>query len=125
MIDLDRFKQTNDRYGHDAGDQVLCAVADCMREVLRADDVYGRWGGDEFLVAMPHTDERGAGIVAERLRAAAAAVKLADIGLPEGVPLSVGSATAVLAGPAEIVREADVALYQAKSARTSAALTPR
>jgi diguanylate cyclase (GGDEF)-like protein len=121
MIDLDRFKQTNDRYGHEAGDQVLCAVADCMREVLRADDVYGRWGGDEFLVAMPHTDERGAEIVGERLRDAAAAVQLADIGLPEGVPLSVGSATEVLTSPQEIVRAADIALYETKAARREAA----
>ena len=59
MIDLDRFKQTNDTFGHEAGDQVLCTIADCMRDVLRGDDVYGRWGGDEFLVALPVTDERG------------------------------------------------------------------
>ncbi len=60
MIDLDRFKQTNDAFGHEAGDQVLCTIADCMRDVLRGDDVYGRWGGDEFLVALPVTDEQGA-----------------------------------------------------------------
>jgi diguanylate cyclase (GGDEF)-like protein len=116
MIDLDRFKETNDRFGHEAGDQVLCAVADCMREVLRADDVYGRWGGDEFLVAMPATDEAGARTVAERLRAITSAVDLSDIGLPEGIPLSIGAATAVLTSPIELVRAADVELYRAKTA---------
>jgi diguanylate cyclase (GGDEF)-like protein len=121
MIDLDRFKQTNDRFGHEAGDRVLCAVADCMREVLRVDDVYGRWGGDEFLVAMPATDEEGAGIVAERLRAAAAAVELSDIGLPDGIPLSVGVAAAVFTNPAELVHAADIELYRAKSMRDTGA----
>ena len=115
MIDLDRFKETNDRFGHAAGDQVLCVVADCMREVLRADDVYGRWGGDEFLVLMPCGDEEDARIVAERLRAAAGAVRLGDIGLADGVQMSVGAATAVHISPEEIVHAADIALYQAKA----------
>jgi diguanylate cyclase (GGDEF)-like protein len=115
MIDLDRFKQTNDRFGHEAGDRVLCAVADCMRDVFRANDVYGRWGGDEFLVAMPATDESGAQIAAERLRDAAAACELSEIGLPAGVPLSIGSATAVIVSPTELVGAADAALYRAKS----------
>ncbi len=73
MIDLDRFKQTNDTFGHEAGDEVLCTIADCMRDVLRAEDIYGRWGGDEFLVALPMTDEAGARTTAERLRDCAAA----------------------------------------------------
>lgn len=114
MIDLDRFKETNDRFGHEAGDQVLCAVADCMRDVLRAEDSYGRWGGDEFLVVLPDTDEAGARIAAGRVRDAAAAVDLSDIGLDEGVPMSVGAATGVHANPRDLVREADHALYAAK-----------
>ena len=115
MIDLDRFKQTNDSYGHEAGDQVLCTVADCMRDVLRAEDVYGRWGGDEFLVALPKTDGAGAHVTAERLRAAAARVDLSDIGLPDGVALSVGVASGVHTSPHDLVREADLALYAAKA----------
>jgi diguanylate cyclase (GGDEF)-like protein len=117
MIDLDRFKQTNDTFGHEAGDQVLCTVADCMRDALRADDVYGRWGGDEFLVALPSTDADGAEATAERLREAAAAATLDSIGLPDGVPLSVGVATGVHTAPIELVREADAALYRAKLGR--------
>jgi diguanylate cyclase (GGDEF)-like protein len=116
MIDLDRFKQTNDSFGHEAGDQVLCTIADCMREVLRADDVYGRWGGDEFLVALPKTDSEGAHTTAARLRDAAARIDLHAIGLPDGVPLSVGVATGTQTGPHELVREADLELYRAKAA---------
>jgi diguanylate cyclase (GGDEF)-like protein len=120
MIDLDRFKQTNDSFGHEAGDQVLCTVADCMREVLRADDIYGRWGGDEFLVALPKTDGEGAQATAARLREAAARIDLHAIGLPDGVPLSVGVATGTQTGPHELVREADLELYRAKAASSGA-----
>jgi diguanylate cyclase (GGDEF)-like protein len=115
MIDLYRFRQTNERFGHEAGDEVLCAVADCMRDVLRSDDVYGRWGGDEFLVVLPGTNLRQARFVAERLRTSAGAVDLSDIGLHEGVAMSVGVATAVQTHPDELVRAADVALYRAKA----------
>jgi diguanylate cyclase (GGDEF)-like protein len=117
MIDLDRFKQTNDSFGHEAGDQVLCTIADCMREVLRASDIFGRWGGDEFLVALPKTDAEGARATAERLRHAADAIDLGEIGLRDGVPLSVGAATGVHTNPHDLVREADLALYEAKGAR--------
>jgi diguanylate cyclase (GGDEF)-like protein len=115
MIDLDRFKQTNDSFGHEAGDQVLCTIADCMREVLRADDVFGRWGGDEFLVALPKTDGDGARVTAARLRDAAARIDLHAIGLPDGVPLSVGVATGTQMSPHDLIREADLELYRAKA----------
>ncbi len=115
MIDLDRFKQTNDSYGHAAGDQVLCTVADCLRDVLRNEDMYGRWGGDEFLVVLPSTDSEGAAATAERLRATAAAIDLSDIGLPNGIPLCVGAATGVHISSHDLVREADLALYRAKA----------
>jgi diguanylate cyclase (GGDEF)-like protein len=124
MIDLDRFKQTNDSFGHDAGDQVLCTIADCMREVLRADDIYGRWGGDEFLVALPKTDSEGAQATAVRLRAAAAQIKLHDIGLPDGVSLSVGVATGTHTSPHDLVREADLELYRAKAERAERLPSP-
>jgi diguanylate cyclase (GGDEF)-like protein len=121
MIDLDRFKATNDSYGHEAGDRVLCAVADCMRDVLRADDVYGRWGGDEFLVALPSADEVAARKVADRIRVAAGAVELGEIGLPGGVLLSVGCATTIHAAPQDLINDADLALYRAKAANADLA----
>lgn len=119
MIDLDRFKETNDCFGHEAGDRVLCALADCMRDTLRSEDSYGRWGGDEFLVTLPGDDEGEARIVADRLLAGAARVDLSDIGLEAGVPMSVGTATAATAQvtPDEIVRMADLDLYRVKSER--------
>jgi diguanylate cyclase (GGDEF)-like protein len=117
MVDLDHFKQTNDRFGHEAGDRVLCALADCMRDTLRAEDIYGRWGGDEFLVALPATDEEHAHIAAARLRDCARSLELGDIGLPAGVPFSVGVATTTQSTPVELLRAADVALYEAKSER--------
>jgi diguanylate cyclase (GGDEF)-like protein len=115
MVDLDRFKQTNDTFGHDAGDQVLCTIADCMRDVLRGGDIYGRWGGDEFLVALALTDEAGARVTGERLREAARAVELDAIGLPDGIPLSFGVASGVHTSPTELIREADAALYADKA----------
>jgi diguanylate cyclase (GGDEF)-like protein len=124
MIDLDRFKQTNDRYGHAAGDRVLCAVADCMRNVLRTEDLPGRWGGDEFIVVLPSADERQARVVVSRLQAVGLRAKLSDIGLPDGVRMSIGTATATLTSADEITHAADVALYQAKSSRAQAPAEP-
>jgi diguanylate cyclase (GGDEF)-like protein len=116
MIDLDRFKETNDRFGHDAGDRVLRTVAGCMRDVLRGEDAFGRWGGDEFLVSMWATNEREARAVGERLRTAAASRDLNDIGLETGVRMSVGAAMATAEmTPEEIVRAADLDLYRAKA----------
>ncbi|MGD1059136.1 MAG: GGDEF domain-containing protein, partial [Solirubrobacteraceae bacterium] len=114
MIDLDRFKETNDQFGHEAGDQVLCAFAGCLRDALRADDIYGRWGGDEFLVALPATDGQSAKAAAARLRHCAQSLELGALGLPDGIPFSIGLATSTETTPAELVREADVVLYEAK-----------
>lgn len=124
MIDLDRFKETNDRYGHEAGDLVLCAIADCMRDALRADDVYGRWGGDEFLVALPATDSEHAQVAVERLHHFAKALRLGDIGLANGVSCSIGVSTAIESTPLELVRAADMALYEAKSTSRATAGLP-
>ncbi len=117
MIDLDTFKQINDRHGHGAGDRVLCAVADCMRQVLRAEEPCGRWGGDEFVVLLPEADAAQAQAVVERLQCSAARLELADIGLVDGVPLSIGAASAVFATPEEAIHAADLALYQRKGNR--------
>jgi diguanylate cyclase (GGDEF)-like protein len=115
MIDLDGFKETNDRFGHGGGDRVLCAIARCLQDELRIDDIYGRWGGDEFLVIMPATDEAAAAVVAARLRESAAGIVLADLGLGDGVPISIGIATACQTDPDALMRSADLDLYRAKA----------
>ena len=117
MIDLDRFKQVNDRFGHDAGDRVLCELADCMRNVLRAEDVYGRIGGDEFMVILEGANEDAAQAAMARLQHAVRQVDLGDVGLPDGIAMSVGSATAVSTHPEQIQRAADVELYRVKGAK--------
>jgi len=68
MVDIDHFKEVNDTHGHDAGDQVLQRLAELLQECVRAEDIVVRWGGEEFLVVLPHTLYRSLGEFAERLR---------------------------------------------------------
>ena len=70
ICDLDHFKGVNDNYGHLAGDEVLSSFGGLLTETLRAEDVAGRYGGEEFAIAFPHTDEKSAGVVLERIRVA-------------------------------------------------------
>jgi diguanylate cyclase (GGDEF)-like protein len=70
VADLDDFKQINDRYGHDAGDDVLREFASVLRHTLRESDLAGRWGGEEFVLLLPGTDEQGGAKLAERVRGA-------------------------------------------------------
>jgi diguanylate cyclase (GGDEF)-like protein len=116
-VDIDNFKTVNDRFGHDGGDVVLRVVAERMRADLRADDVIGRWGGEEFVVVLPMTPVGGAVIAAERLRAAVAAssVSLGPAGTVD-VTVSVGCASATGGDVADLLRESDGALYRAKTA---------
>lgn len=70
LIDVDFFKRINDTYGHLCGDQVLRDLAVCLNQLLRAGDIVGRWGGEEFMIILPLTDAAGASALAERVRAA-------------------------------------------------------
>lgn len=117
FLDLDGFKAVNDRYGHAAGDAVLQACAERVRECLRPEDTAARLGGDEFAVVLQGTDVHGARRVAERL--------LARLQLPvehEGRSLQVGCSIGVAAPGHEgttaqtLLRDADTAMYTAKSA---------
>jgi diguanylate cyclase (GGDEF)-like protein len=72
FLDLDGFKPVNDRLGHQTGDRVLCEVAARLRSMVRESDIIGRFGGDEFIVLCPETDDVQALVIAERLRAAVA-----------------------------------------------------
>jgi diguanylate cyclase (GGDEF)-like protein len=116
MIDVDRFKQVNDAFGHAAGDAVLMTVAELCRSVRRAGDVMGRFGGDELIAILPGTDERGALGLAERLiRAVSARPTMID-GHQVPVTLSIGAADSGGDEPLiAVLARADAALYRAKA----------
>ena len=115
LCDLDNFKQINDVYGHDKGDQALAATSAAMRNALRESDVAGRYGGEEFLILLPDTPLDGAVVLAEKLRQ-----ELMLVEVP-GVDRSVSASFGVAVYPTDapngelLVRMADRALYAAKS----------
>jgi diguanylate cyclase (GGDEF)-like protein len=116
VLDLDRFKDLNDRFGHQVGDQALASVGAALRSALRDSDFAGRNGGEEFAVMLPNTDVAGALATAEKIRGAIADISMP--GLDAVVSASIGVATypvhAVSADRLE--RLADSALYVAKRA---------
>lgn len=118
MADLDHFKRINDRLGHAGGDAVLKAFSGMAREILRGNDVFCRWGGEEFVVLLPGTAQTQALQVGERLRRtfAAGTVRLAAPGQEAGFTVSLGVAQWQVDESLEsLMRRADEALYRAKS----------
>jgi diguanylate cyclase len=114
LCDVDHFKQVNDRFGHNMGDEVLVRVAHQLQNTLREVDLVGRWGGEEFLVLLPDTDQAGAKVVGERLRAAIEALPSFQGG-PENITCSVGMAVFdANDSTSGFVDRADQALYRAK-----------
>ncbi len=113
MIDVDHFKAVNDRHGHAVGDQVLQSVAQGLRAPLRESDFVARFGGEEFLVVLPHTDEAGASLVAEKLRGN---IEEAPVSSAGRITISVGVALATPSHDTEdqAVQQADDRLYTAK-----------
>jgi len=116
LLDVDHFKQVNDKYGHDAGDAVLIQVARAVRDVLRDADIVARWGGEEILMALPHTDRVGAQIACDRVRAAIEALEVVTTeGLSLSVTASLGVATLARGEAIEaLITRADGAMYRAK-----------
>jgi diguanylate cyclase (GGDEF)-like protein len=116
VLDLDHFKAVNDAYGHPAGDAVLKRVADLLRASTRDADVPARYGGEEMVVVLPETMLRQAVDVAERIRSAVDATAFEHEGQPIDLTVSIGvSACPECVGdPAELLRTADDALYDAK-----------
>jgi diguanylate cyclase len=117
LVDIDQFKEFNDRLGHDAGDRVLQSFAQVARGELRAIDFLGRYGGDEFLLVLAQTPIEGARECAERIRRQG---ELAKPGCPERecqMKVSIGVAQYNIGeGLEDTVRRADAALYRAKAA---------
>lgn len=115
IIDIDSFKAINDKYGHDEGDALICAIALRLRGHFRQTDLISRWGGDEFLVLLPSTDTDELHAVLERLRVAVAESPFALGAVSMVVTLSIGVAmTRPDISSHQTVREADRALYTAK-----------
>lgn len=115
LIDIDNFKEVNDRFGHPVGDLVLRQVAETMSETLRQSDYVVRYGGDEFAAFAPGVDHRGALALAAMLRS-----RVSGLGLPQGVPpltLSIGVATAPHDAETltDLLGVADKRLYAAKA----------
>ncbi|HEX8383863.1 MAG TPA: diguanylate cyclase [Sphingomonas sp.] len=116
IFDLDHFKQINDHWGHDAGDRVLVAVAECARGALRDGDLVARLGGEEFGVLLPGADRDQARAVCERLRRIIGDQRLSVAGTGIRVTASMGLA-AIVPGVTRltVMRAADAALYAAKA----------
>jgi diguanylate cyclase (GGDEF)-like protein len=119
MADIDHFKLVNDGYGHVAGDVVLRGVADLLRAMLRATDVAGRYGGEEFLIVLPHNAPDGAEVLAERWRRACEAAAFRSLSGEEiraTISLGIAGCSARHRSPEDLIGEADAALYRAKEA---------
>jgi diguanylate cyclase (GGDEF)-like protein/PAS domain S-box-containing protein len=121
MMDIDHFKGVNDRFGHQAGDQLLCNLVLLCQKQLRNDDILGRYGGEEFVVLMPETASEGAMLVSERLRENIERMK---VNTPEAsLSLTVSMGLASLERGFDnthtlhtLIKSADRALYSAKAA---------
>lgn len=116
FADVDHFKRTNDAYGHQAGDAVLCEVARRVTEMLRPYDSFGRYGGEELLIVLPECDATDALAIAERVRSGIADQPITTkFGLiPTSISLGVAMADKETLLFDELIRRADDALYQAK-----------
>jgi diguanylate cyclase (GGDEF)-like protein len=114
LIDADHFKRINDQLGHATGDAALCALADYLAGAIRAEDLLGRYGGEEFVVLMPDVDLLGATTAAERLRAGVAADSVARRAAYT-LQVSIGVAASTIDDDfGSLLRRADLALYAAK-----------
>jgi diguanylate cyclase (GGDEF)-like protein len=120
FVDLDDFKEINDRYGHPTGNEILKGVASVLQQSMRSTDIAGRFGGDEFVVLLVDSDENGAVRVAEQIREGVAGTFVEIPGGKVGTTVSIGvafhdAATRALTSSDELFAEADASLYIAKA----------
>jgi diguanylate cyclase (GGDEF)-like protein len=118
MFDMDNFKHVNDTLGHAAGDKLLVKVAQATNAQVRASDVVARYGGDEFIVMLPHATAQKALLIAERIRISIAAIPVEIDKEPFVITLSIGIAETRYEPMDEnverIIQCADEAMYKAK-----------
>jgi diguanylate cyclase (GGDEF)-like protein len=115
MADLDKFKNINDTYGHDAGDRVLQAIGNFLQNNIRDVDIVARYGGEEFVMMIPEADQEAAFSLSERLRHQISKIEFDDI---PSTTISLGVATYPFDGSAleDLIKKADAAMYAAKKA---------
>ncbi len=116
LTDIDFFKKVNDVHGHLAGDEVLREISRRLASGLRGADTLGRYGGEEFLVVLPETDTQGAYVLAERLRKTVQAkpIEIEGASLIINISLGITELRESTAAYAQLIAEADLALYQSK-----------
>ena len=121
MIDVDHFKDFNDRFGHAVGDEVLKSIVAACKSIIRASDFVGRLGGDEFGVVLPESDEGAAFEIGERVRQAIAKVEIPQIGSGFGISASIGVSALGASDPnaSGLLMRTDNALYEAKVSRNT------
>jgi two-component system, cell cycle response regulator len=118
MLDLDRFKQVNDTYGHPTGDVILYETSRILKETAREIDMIGRYGGEEFIVILPESNEQAAARFAERVRERVASHVFQDDATRVRMTVSAGVAAypeTPASGPDGLIKHADEALYAAKA----------
>ena len=126
ILDVDKFKSINDQFGHDAGDLVLKAIANDCSSMRRDTDIVARFGGEEFVLLLPETNESAAGLVAERLRKQIEDRPHAFLGTQISVSIGVAGATLGMLSFDVLLKRADEALYEAKRrGRNRIAIAPR
>lgn len=115
LMDIDHFKKVNDDHGHQVGDDCLVHVARSIAELVREEDLFGRYGGEEFLLLLPHSDASATAMTAERIRQRIAASPFHSHGKTLSVTLSLGFAVSgATEGLQELLQRADENLYRAK-----------
>lgn len=133
MIDIDHFKNFNDTYGHLEGDAALCHVTQVVKDQLREQDLFGRYGGEEFVVLLPNLNREQGVLVAERVRVAVASTPVQTASGPAFITVSIGVVAITPQGEGDLKRSdleelfslADAALYKAKGhGRNQVVLSP-
>ncbi len=117
MFDIDFFKRVNDLYGHAVGDSVLVSIADVCRKILRVTDTFGRLGGEEFGILLPHTNIEGAKTIAEYIRAAAeeSEIKFAENTIKVTASFGITEISGTDAQIISLLDRTDILLYKAKN----------
>ena len=124
LLDIDFFKNVNDRYGHAGGDSVLRTFAAAARAELRAADMLARWGGEEFLLMLPETEVAEAKLVLRRMAERVREIRIAELDMERDVTFSAGLVQRIAGEPfAETIKRADKAMYEAKASGRNKVVT--